>query len=184
MLTHKGTVELETERLILRRFRIEDYKDVFENWANDDEVTKYLTWPTHTDTSTTKLVLNDWISKYENSNFYNWAIEFKEEKAVIGNISVVDLYEEADYATLGYCMGHRWWGKEIMPEAARAVMKYLFTECNFNRLDAEHDVNNPKSGRVMQKIGMTFEGIKRGGGRNNQGIADMAVYAILRKEMK
>ncbi len=182
MLTHKGTTELRTERVVLRRFTLDDASDVFENWANDDEVTKYLTWPTHSDSSITKLVLQDWISKYENPNFYNWAIELKEEKKVIGNISVVDLYEEADYASLGWCMGRAWWGKAIMPEAARAVLKYLFEECNFNRIDAEHDIANPKSGRVMQKIGMTYEGIKRQGGRNNQGIVDLAVYSVLRKE--
>ena len=126
--------------------------------------------------------MSDWISKYKNENFYNWAIYLKAENKVIGNISVVDLYEEAEYATLGWCMGRFWWGKGIMPEAATAVLKYLFTECNFNRIDAEHDVANPKSGRVMQKIGMTFEGIKRQGGRNNQGIVDLKVYSILKNE--
>ncbi|MBQ4523154.1 MAG: GNAT family N-acetyltransferase, partial [Lachnospiraceae bacterium] len=77
-MNHKGTVKLETERLILRRFVIEDAKAMYENWASEDEVTKFLTWPTHSSVEDTRFVLNHWINSYEKSDFYNWAIELKE----------------------------------------------------------------------------------------------------------
>lgn len=182
MLNHQGTKKLETERLILRQFKIEDYVEMYNNWACEDAVTKFLTWQTHTNQYVTKSVLADWIPKYENKDFYNWAIELKEENRLIGNISVVSLREETLSAILGYCIGSKWWGKEIMPEAGKAVLKYLFEEVGFNRIAADHDKNNPKSGRVMQKIGMTYEGTLRSAGFCNQGIIDDVRYSILKSE--
>ena len=182
MLNHQGTKKLETERLILRQFKIEDYVEMYNNWACEDAVTKFLTWQTHTNQDVTKSVLADWISKYANKDFYNWAIELKEENRLIGNISVVSLREETLSAILGYCMGSKWWGKEIMPETGKAVLKYLFEEVGFNRIAANHDKNNPKSGRVMQKIGMTYEGTLRSAGFCNQGIIDDVRYSILKSE--
>lgn len=182
MLNHQGTKRLETERLILRQFKIEDYVEMYNNWACEDAVTKFLTWQTHTNQDVTKSVLADWISKYANKDFYNWAIELKEENRLIGNISVVSLREETLSAILGYCMGSKWWGKEIMPEAGKAVLKYLFEEVGFNRIAANHDKNNPNSGRVMQKIGMTYEGTLRSAGFCNQGIIDDVRYSILKSE--
>ena len=89
MLTHKGTQTIQTERLTLRRFRSEDAHDMYENWASDDEVTKYLTWPSHASAEISAMLLQDWIKHYEEPDFYQWAIEF--EGRVIGSISVVSL---------------------------------------------------------------------------------------------
>ena len=181
-LNHKGTKQLETERLILRKFKIDDYAKMYDNWASEDAVTKYLTWKSHENQDVTKSVLTEWVDNYANNDFYNWAIELKEEDKLIGNISVVNYREETMSAVLGYCMGSKWWGKEIMPEAAKAVLKYLFEEVGFNRIAADHDKNNPKSGRVMQKIGMTYEGTLRSAGFCNQGIIDEVWYSILKSE--
>ena len=69
-----------------------------------------------------------------------------------------------------------------MPEALRAVINYLFEEAGMNRIAATHDRNNPKSGRVMEKAGMKYEGILRQAGLNNQGVCDEVWYSILRCE--
>ena len=97
-----GTKRLETDRLVLRRFVIEDAMDMYQNWASDPEVTRFLTWPVHADVETSKSILQDWIKRYDNDNFYNWAIELKETKEVIGNISVVKLNETTEAADMGY----------------------------------------------------------------------------------
>ena len=73
-----GTQQLETHRLILRRFRAEDAEDMFRNWASDPEVTRYLTWPAHGSVEITRMVLADWISRYDDGSFFNWAIVLKE----------------------------------------------------------------------------------------------------------
>ena len=69
-----------------------------------------------------------------------------------------------------------------MPEALKAVTDYLFDVVGINRLMATHDVNNPKSGRVMQKAGMKYEGTLRQAGQNIQGICDASVYSIIRSD--
>ena len=183
MLNHKGTKTIETDRLILRQFTMEDAPAMFRNWANDDEVTKHLTWPTHSDVEVTKMVLSDWTSHYAKPDFYNWAIVLKENGGEpIGNISVVRINHNTECAAMGYCMSRAHWRKGVMPEALKAVVDFLFDEVGFNRIEAEHDVNNPASGRVMEKAGLRYEGTLRQSGRNNQGIVDLVWRAILRSD--
>ena len=183
MLHHKGTVTIETDRLILRRFAMEDAEAMFRRWASDDEVTKHLTWPTHSSVEISKMVLTDWTSHYPEPDFYNWAIVLKENgPEPIGNISVVGINKEVDAATMGYCMSRAHWRKGIMAEALTAVIAFLFDEVGFNRVEADHDPNNPASGRVMEKSGMLHEGILRQAGRSNQGIIDVSRWAILKSD--
>ena len=177
-----GTQQLETHRLILRRFRAEDAEDMFRNWASDPEVTRYLTWPAHGSVEITRMVLADWISRYDDGSFFNWAIVLKETGEVIGNIAAVSVIEPLESAELGYCLGRAFWGRGIMPEALRAVNAWLFETAGLRRVIAHHDVNNPGSGRVMAKAGMKLEGILHGAGRNNQGFCDVAQYALLRED--
>lgn len=181
-MEHKGTKRLETDRLILRQFIPEDAEQMYRNWASDPEVSKYLTWPPHAGVEVSKSLVTDWISRYENPNYYNWAIELKEIGKPVGNISVVEVLEKIEAVEIGYCMGQTWWGRGIMPEALTAVMDYLFDEVEMNRIFARHDISNPKSGRVMQKAGMKYEGTLRGAGRNNQGIHDLACYGVLKSD--
>lgn len=177
-----GTQTIETDRLILRRFTIDDAEDMYNNWASDPEVTKFLTWPTHSSVEVSRYVLTDWVSHYGEGDFFNWAMELKENGQVIGNISVVEVKEKAEAADMGYCMGRAYWGRGLMPEALKAVMDYLFDVVGLNRVAACHDVNNPKSGRVMDKAGMKQEGILRGAGRNNQGICDEVWHSMIRSD--
>ncbi len=181
-MEHKGTKRLETERLILRRYIESDAEPMYRNWASDPEVSKYLTWPTHSDVEVTKSLLADWIARYENPDYYNWVIELKETGEVVGNISVVELKEKVGAAIIGYCMGQAWWGRGIMPEALKEVMRYLFDEVEMNRVAACHSTQNPKSGRVMQKAGMKYEGTLRGAGCDNQGIMDLVWYGLLKTD--
>lgn len=178
MLTHKGTQTIVTNRLVLRRFRQEDARAMFHNWASDDEVTKYLTWPTHANVEISQWVVNDWVASYEKADYYQWAIEF--EGQAIGSISVVDHRDDVAKAHVGYCIGRPWWRRGIMSEALKAVMDYLFYEVGMNRVEACHDPSNPNSGKVMVKCGMKYEGTHRQSGRNNQGICDEVFYALLK----
>lgn len=182
MLTHKGTIRIETERLILRRTVAEDAQAMFDNWASDDEVTKFLMWPTHESVAVTEKIIASWMTEYENENYYQWIIELKELGHPIGSISVVGQKEKTCAAEIGYCMGKRWWHRGIMSEALQAVIDFLFSEVGVNRVEARHDPNNPHSGGVMKKCGMKYEGTTRASDRNNQGICDAAHYAILRSD--
>jgi len=179
-MTHKGTQTLKTERLILRRFAVDDAADMFYNWANDERVTRFLTWEPHGSIELTKEILKTWCAAYQEKNCYNWVIEL--EGRAIGGISVVLLNEKHESAELGYCMGYDNWGKGIMTEAVKAVRDYLFGEIGVHRIVIHHALKNPASGRVAQKCGFTLEGIEKEVFKSKTGeFWDMAQYAMIRK---
>ncbi|MGG7144072.1 GNAT family N-acetyltransferase [Clostridium nigeriense] len=178
-----GTKTIETERLILRKFKIEDAEAMYKNWVSDEEVTKFLTWPPHSSVEVTKTILKDWVDNYKEDDFYQWAIILKENgDEPIGSISVVDKNEKANMVHIGYCIGRKWWNTGVTSEALKALINYLIKEVGVNRVEARHDPNNPNSGKVMMKCGMKYEGTMRQADTNNQGICDYSMYGILAKE--
>ena len=181
-MEHKGTQTLQTERLTLRRFRETDAAAAYRNWCSEDAVTRFLTWAAHADMSATEAVLADWVSRYADPAFYQWAIVLKSIGEPIGSISVVRQSDRVDALSIGYCIGSRWWGQGLTAEAFCAVIAFLFDAVGANRIEARHDPNNPNSGRVMQKCGLHYEGTLRQADVNNQGIVDLCVYSILRRE--
>ena len=179
-MKHCGTKKIETERLILRKFVMDDVAAVYNNWANDPEVTKYLTWQTHSNVDISSSVLADWTSHYNEPDFYQWAITLKKNgNEPIGSISVVRKDDRIKMVTIGYCIGKKWWHKGIMTEALQTLIKFFFEEVGANRIEAWHDPKNINSGKVMSKCGMQYEGVHRDADWNNQGICDVAMYAIL-----
>lgn len=182
-MKHCGTKQLETDRLILRKFTSTDAVAMYRNWASDPEVTKFLTWKTYESVEVAKTVINDWKQSYEKEDFYQWAIVLKElGDEPIGSISVVHINERISEMEIGYCIGKKWWNKGVMTEALQAVIDLLFGEVGVNRISARHDANNPSSGKVMKKCNMAYEGTLKSAGWNNQGVCDMSCYAILRNE--
>lgn len=183
MLNHKGTVTLETHRLILRRFTLEDAEDMFNNWANDNEVTKYLTWWPHSSIDVTRQIIQMWVNEYSKDITYNWGIELKEIGQVIGSIGVTDLCHKDNRCEIGYCISKSYWNKGITTEALKAVIRFLFSEVGVNRIQAKHDVLNPGSGRVMEKAGMKYEGTFRQYIIRKDGtFGDIKMYAVLKED--
>ncbi len=181
-MKHLGTKTLETLRLILRKFKLEDVEALYKNWASDPEVTKYLTWPAHSSVEVSRRVLESWLSAYDQADFYQWAIELKTLGEPVGTISVVGINEKAESLQIGYCIGKEWWGKGIMTEAFSEVIRFLFEEVCARRIEARHDAKNPASGAVMKKCGLHYEGTLRKSDWNNQGICDAVYYGLLREE--
>ena len=181
-MNHKGTITLETERLILRRFYIEDAGAVFNNWANDVEVTKYLTWPTHSDVSVSKEVLNSWMELYKDPGHYSWAIVLKELGEPIGSIAAVERRDDIKMVHIGYCIGRKWWHKGYTSEALKELIRFFFEEVGVNRIESRHDPRNPNSGKVMTKCGLKYEGTLRQADFSNEGIVDTAIYGLLASE--
>ena len=181
MLNHKGTQVIETRRLILRQAIIDDAEAMFRNWANDPEVTKFLTWPTHGNVETTGKLLAGWVENYKQDDYYQWMIVLKETNEPIGSITASTV-GRAKTAHIGYCIGKSWWYRGIMTETLTAVIDFLFAEVGYHRVEAMHDPNNPHSGNVMKKCGMKYEGTLRQADRNNQGICDACYYGILKTE--
>lgn len=184
MITHKGTLTIETPRLVLRRFVNFDATAMYRNWASDQDVTRFLTWPVHENESVTAQILGEWIGQYDDPRFYQWAIVCKETEEPIGSISAVHLNEIVGSVEIGYCLGKPWWHKGIMTEALGAVISFMMDQVGMNRVEAKHDPNNPHSGGVMKKCGMRYEGTMRQASHNNQGICDICCYGILSCERR
>lgn len=182
-MEHLGTMYIETDRLILRRFTMNDAEAMYRNWASDSDVTKYLTWPAHQSVDITRMVLSDWTSNYKNDHFYQWAIVLKENgEEPIGSIAVVSFDDDVQKAHIGYCIGKKWWQRGITSEALCAVIDFLFDDVGVQRIEARHDPKNPNSGAVMKKCGMKYEGTLRRSDINNLGLCDACYYGILKEE--
>ena len=179
-LTHVGTIPLDTERLHLRRFALDDATDMFNNWAHDAEVTKYLVWQPHANLDATKEILATWTKDYEAPEKYLWAIVLKETNQVIGSIGLKP-NDALQRAEIGYCIGRAFWNKGIMTEALIRVLDFGFTTLGLTRMQACHHTANPQSGKVMLKAGMQYEGCLKKWSFNNQGaLVDCEMYAAVK----
>lgn len=184
-MEHQGTVTIETERLILRKFRMEDCAAAFENWTSDRKVTEFLRWRAHDCIETTKQVVGAWVDRYARKNFYQWAIVLKDgDDCPVGTISVVDQNENLNLLHIGYCIGSKWWHCGITSEAFASVIPFLFDRVKANRIESQHDPRNVNSGKVMIKCGLKYEGTLREADVSNKGIVDAAMYSILASEYR
>lgn len=178
-----GTKTLETERLVLRRLTKEDAVMAYNNWCNSDIVDKYVLWKKHDSVEVTKNLYERWEEDYDDLNTYRWIVELKSSKELIGTIDISKRFLSHGSCEVGYCYGDKFWGLGYGTEALKAVIKFLFEEVKVDLVCAEHMENNPASGRVMEKVGMKFEGrlrsrvIDKNGKRN-----DLINYSMTKDE--
>ena len=179
-MEHKGSKILKTQRLVLRPFRQSDAEEMFANWASDQEVTKFLTWTPHKNIEETRALLTEWEEESKREDTYHWAITLAGE--VIGDIALVSV--RGENAVTGYCLCKRFWGKGIMTEAYREVLRFCFEEVGFHRIEATHFTENPASGKVMEKCGLKYEGTRRKAFRllSTGEWTDIAIRAILEED--
>ncbi len=181
-MKHLGTKQINTPRLLLRRFTIEDAPKMYGDWASDEEVTRYLLWAAHKSQEETESLLKSWIEDYKNAAAYLWCIEWKETAEPIGSIGVTKMIEQAQLVELGYFISRRYWHQGIATEALQAVMDFFFDEVGVNRVESRHDPRNPYSGKVMEACGMRYEGTRIEADFNNSGICDEVLYGLTRKQ--
>lgn len=174
---------IETERLHLRRPRVEDAVAVFETYANDPDVTLYVTWFPHASIDETRSFMKVAVEAWEvGSGHRAWMIDRKSDGALLGSIGArVDLHG----AAIGYVLGRAHWGQGYMTEAVRAVCEAALRDPRVYRVWAWCDVENVASARVMEKAGMQREGILRKFSvhPNRSDVPrDSLVYAMVREE--
>jgi ribosomal-protein-alanine N-acetyltransferase len=178
VLNHIGTQSLTTERLILRRFTVEDSKTAFEKWTSSED-SKF--WePPHKSLEETEQTINEYVDNYRNADWYMWAVVYEGE--LIGLVCGNEINEDIRSICIGYCITKACWNKGITTEASKALVQYFF-DIGFNRVFSYHNPLNPSSGRVMQKCGMAFEGRIRGGSLFAGEICDCLQYAILKSDI-
>ena len=125
---------------------------MFNNWANDSEVTKTLTWDPHKTIDVTKEILTSWINRYNDPTFYQFGIELKDNHQLIGTITGSDVSNES--IEIGYALSKKYWNKGITTEATKAVINYFFKDVKIPKIIGIHLINNPASGKVMLKCGL------------------------------
>lgn len=160
-MKHLGTLSLETDRLLLRPLKPDDAKAMYTNWATDKEVARYVTWAPHANLAETQELMAFWASQYDRPDFYTWGIELKATGQLIGTFAFVGVSDRDQVAELGYALGKNWWHQGYATEAGLAILAFGFDRLSLNRIQAVHDDRTPASGRVLEKLGMTYEGTIR-----------------------
>jgi len=145
-------VTIETERLIIRPVTADDAEAVFK-WASDPEVNKYMIYPLHKDISVTK----GWLESIDidDPNEYEMAFVLKETGEVIGTGGLYSK-DGSDRWNIGYNLRRDQWGKGLVPEAMQALIDHVRSTRSVSAIYGEFAKDNIKSGRVMQKLGMTY----------------------------
>ena len=176
--------ELETERLLLRKMRLDDARAMFA-YASDPEVTRYVLFETHRSIEDSEAFLRLAVEGYERGDFGGWGVVLKDSGAFVGTCGVDYGYApEHARAELGYVLSREHWGKGLIPEAVRAVIRFGFGRMELNRIQARCMAENTASARVMEKAGMTYEGTLREYQLIKGAYRDMKFYSILRRERR
>ena len=173
--------ELTTDRLHLRRFELSDAPEV-RRLAGDRAIAATTLNIPH---PYEEGIAEEWIGKhgpaFEKDEAVSFAITVKQTEALVGAIGL-HLVREHDRAELGYWIGEPYWGRGYATEAGRAVLGYAFEGLALNRVLARHFQRNPQSGRVLQKLGMKYEGRLRQHVEKWGVYEDVVVYGLLRSE--
>ena len=176
----------ETERLIVREWENKDYKDLYE-YAKDPNVSKFLSFKPYTTLQDAKDRIKSMRAKYKIDTYIRpYAIMLKSENKVIGSIDVDEYSSKADgIIEIGYIQNANYWGKGYITEALIGMFKYIKRNNIAKRIECKHDTDNVKSGNVMKRAGMTFEGVLRKAGKTNNthSRGDLALYSILDEEI-
>lgn len=170
---------LETERIILRPWIQSDLQDFYE-YAKVDGVGQMAGWTPHASIEMSQQILNNFINEKK-----TFAIQLKKNCKVIGSLGLEELSMELDepYTNMrgreiGYVLSKDYWGKGIMPEVVKRVIRYCFEEEQYKFLLCSHSSLNNQSKRVIEKCGFTF--IKESPRININGEECISKYYILR----
>ena len=171
--------ELETGRLLLRKLRMTDAQDMYE-YSRDPEVARHVLWDAHQSVGDSRGYLRYAVRQYRQDLPASWGIELKENHKLIGTIGFMWINCEHRSAEVGYSLSRDCWNQGYATEALRAVLRFGFNTLRLNRIEAQHELDNPASGRVMEKCGMRCEGTLRQRVFNKGRFSDVRLYAILR----
>ena len=172
---------LETKRLILRRITVRDAKDIFA-YSKDAEVARHVLWSAQKDISEAKDYCRFMMKRYRCDQPSSWGIIDKATNRLVGTIGYMDHNEDNATVEVGYSLARWLWNGGYMTEALARVIAYTFEAMDINRIEAQHELENPSSGRVMEKCGMQKEGVLRQRLYNKGRYVDVALYAIIKED--
>ncbi|MFR5794331.1 MAG: GNAT family N-acetyltransferase [Christensenellales bacterium] len=147
-------------RLTLRRMTMKDAKDVFE-YSRDADVARHVLWSAQKDIGEAKDYCRYMTRRYRADEPSSWGIVDKKTGHLVGTIGYMNYDMDNASVEIGYSLAKWMWNGGYMTEALRRVIDYTFDAMDINRIEAQHELDNPASGRVMEKCGMRKEGVLR-----------------------
>lgn len=182
-INHTGTVPLETDRLLLRRTVKSDIDEFFFIQLNPN-IRRYLgTNRLGDDLEKNRKYFDE--EKYNELNYYRWTIERKEDNKILGCIYLNIHDEKARTAGIDYWIREDAWGNGYTTEASRKILNFAFDTLNINRIESCGGKDNPGTYKVMEKIGLKYEGERKEGiFYYYGGIEDLVLYGITKEEYK
>lgn len=172
---------IETERLILRKLTMRDASDMFR-YCQNKEVARHVLWEAHTSILETRAYIRYNLYQYRSGEPASWCIVLRETNRVVGTIGYMSYNADNSTVEIGYSLAREQWGKGLMTEALLAVIGETFRTLKVHRIEAMHFTDNPASGRVMAKCGMTHEGHMRERICCKGVFRDVEMWGILRKD--
>lgn len=173
--------QLEGERLILRSPQMRDAGD-FYSYAREKENCRYVLWEAHRDIAESKDVLRGIIRRNRRGDPATFAICLKTDQRLIGTIGFQWIDLDHRSCEVGYSIASRLWNRGLATEALGILLPFAFDQLQLNRIEAKHDVLNPSSGRVLDHLGFTREGLARKSILLKGRMADMVRYALLKED--
>jgi ribosomal-protein-alanine N-acetyltransferase len=173
--------QIKTRRLLLRPFTLADAPMVQQLAGHSDIAATTLNIPHPYEDGQAEKWIEISAERHRRGELVNFAVVLRKENLLIGAIGLT-INKGNEYAEMGYWIGRPYWGQGYCSEAAREVLRFGFIELSLNRIYATHMTRNPASGRVMEKIGMKYEGCLREHARKWGQFEDLKVYGILRHE--
>ena len=151
---------LETPRLILRGMKVSDAADMYA-YASRPAVSEYLLWTPHENIGHTRDYLTYVSQRYRTGDFFDWAIVDRESGHMIGTCGFTSFRFESDVGEIGYVLNPDWQGRGLGTEAVRRIMRFGCEELQLHRIEARFMEGNVRSLRMMERVGMRFEGYAR-----------------------
>lgn len=172
---------LDTTHLALRKVRLSDAPDIFA-FASDPAVARYTTWPPPPTVKATEAFVRELLQRYAQGLVAPWGIVHRDDRKLIGSCGFSYVMAWHGRAEVAYALSPAYWGRGLMPEALRAVLAFGFQTLQLNRIEARCEVENRASERVMQKVGMQFEGVLRQHAQVMGQYRDLKLYSVLKQE--
>lgn len=147
---------IETERLILRRYKESDIDAIFDI-ITDERLSTYIKFPNLTKEEELECI-RTWIKEADESRYEKWVMERKEDGAIVGNIDVNTVYKKHNYCNVGYTIRYDYWGNGYASEALKAVSDHLLDNSGYRLVECMCNELNKQSSKVMQKAGFKKDG--------------------------
>lgn len=175
---------LQTSRLVLRKLEQSDVPAFYERLGGNSKVTEHMLWAPHKDISESEASIQKVLRRYESGTCYRWGITLRENGELIGIIDLLAFDEEKSGCSFAYMLGEDFWGRGYGTEAVKAVFSFAFDALEIAVIEADHFAENPASGAVMRKAGMSFTGTLPQKYEKNGQYHDAHVYRITAQEWR